>query len=143
MKSGRVFKRTGIALVAGLAVTIAAPAISAQAAGPTTGHWSVMATFDAGSHNGCRIPDSQGNTINTYMTSAPEGVLAGLIVRDPSGAVVDQWSSLGSTDPMPSGSVYLPKGQGYTLTEWLLVGDGTSGGMGYSSITISNELARC
>lgn len=133
--------KLGTTLIAGLAITIATPALSAQA--NTTG-WSLMASDGSASHYGCRISDSTGSTVNTYLSGASAGVAAGLVVVDPKGVVVDSWSSVGSIDPNPSGHVYLPGAKGYYVMEWFSVSvDEVTGGSISQKVSIQKTLAHC
>ena len=141
--SGNKLVKTGITLIAGLVATIAAPAITAQAAtGPTTGQWSLLISYETAGQYACRIPDSTGNTINTYVENAPTWMTMGVSVHDPSGSLVGEWSSAMSTDPTPSGNVYLPRAKDYELRAWIST-FGDEGGTVRRYIDIATDLARC
>lgn len=136
--SGNKFSKAGITLLAGLAATLATPALTAQAAQvPTTGQWSLIMTYETASQFACRVPDSGGNAINSHVTDLPTGVTMGLVVYDSAWAVVDEWSS----ETGATGDVYLPKGKAYTLFTWITTGGGEGGGL--TKFVSTPDLARC
>ena len=70
-------KKIGITLIAGLALTVTGPAISAQA-GPT--RWTLVHAEATASFYACRIPLSNGTTIRAYLDGDLVGVGAGIAV---------------------------------------------------------------
>lgn len=127
-------KKIGITLIAGLALTVTGPAISAQA-GPT--RWTVVHAEATASFYACRIPVSNGTTIKAYLDGDLVGVGAGIAVLN--SAVVAEVALDGAA---PAGEVFVPAATGYSLLAWMGSGGDIVGGSVTKSLAVT-ELARC
>ncbi len=129
-------KKIGITLIAGLALAVAAPAASAQAAAP---RWTLVDSQAGVSYYACRIPESNGTTIKTYLAGdfTEVTVFAGLQVIG--GGIV---ASVAVDEVETTGEVLVPAASGYSLLSWMAIGSETMDSYRSRDLSVT-DLTHC